>query len=165
MRQIAVADRPFAQRHWPGRSAAISPIHAARDFTDDPPGRSTQSLTAPLPDPDVPGGHHVPELLTDGLPNRAGRSKFDFTPWADGQAWKFVRGEDYESATETFRTNVRKWAKSNGLEVELRPYAAVGDNGEELPLTKADAVALGVRFVVPGSSTGVSQLGARREAR
>ena len=96
----------------------------------------------------------MPELLNDGLPPRTARSRFDFTAWADGQAWKFVKGVDYQSATETFRTNVRKWAKANGFEVELRPYAATDRNGEELPLTKGDAIALGVRFMAPSGTNG-----------
>ena len=94
----------------------------------------------------------VPELLQDGLPDRVARVKFDFTQWADGQAWKFVKGQDYDSATETFRTNVRKWAKANGLEVELRPYPAIDGRGEEIPLTKEDAIALGIRFITEGAA-------------
>lgn len=103
----------------------------------------------------------MPELLQDGLPARIARAKFDFAQWADGQAWKFVKGQDYDSATETFRTNVRKWAKANGLEVELRPYPAVDDRGEEIPLTKEDAIALGVRFVVTPNGTGAKPAAAR----
>jgi hypothetical protein len=88
----------------------------------------------------------MPELLTDGLPERNSRSKFDFSKWTDGQAWRFVKGEDYHSTTETFRHNVKNWARRHGFEVELRPYPAVDGEGRELPLTRADAVALGVRF-------------------
>lgn len=103
----------------------------------------------------------VPELLQDGLPARIARVRFDFTEWADGQAWKFVKGQDYDSATETFRTNVRKWAKANGHEVELRPYPALDDRGEEIPLTKQDAVALGVRFVAAAGGNGSKPPAAR----
>lgn len=92
----------------------------------------------------------MPELLNDGLPERAARSKFDFAKWADGQAWKFVKGQDYTSSTETFRYNVKRWAKAQGLEVELRPFPDLDADGNEVPLTKADAVALGVRFVLDG---------------
>jgi hypothetical protein len=88
----------------------------------------------------------MPELLTDGLPERASRSKFDFSAWTDGQAWKFVKGEDYQSSTETFRYNVKRWAKQHGYKVELRPYPALDADGKEIPVTKADPVALGVRF-------------------
>lgn len=94
----------------------------------------------------------MPELLQDGLPGRSTRTKFDFSEWADGQAWKFVKGDDYESSTETFRTNVRKWAKANGFGVELRPYPVLDADGQEVPLTKADAVALGVKFVVDSTN-------------
>jgi hypothetical protein len=94
----------------------------------------------------------MPELLKDGLPARGSRSKFDFREWADGQAWRFVRGQDYESSTETFRSNVRKWAKANGYEIELRPYPATGPDGEEIPITKTDPIALGVRFISNGSA-------------
>ena len=90
----------------------------------------------------------MPELLNDGLPERTARSKFDFAKWADGQAWKFVKGEDYMSSTETFRYNVKRWAKAQGIDVELRPFPELDRDGNELPLTKADAIALGVRFVV-----------------
>jgi hypothetical protein len=89
----------------------------------------------------------VPELLKDGLPARATRTKFDFMQWADGQAWKFVKGTDYDSSTETFRFNVRRWARDNNLEVELRPYPVLDERGHEIPLAKQDAMALGVRFV------------------
>jgi len=94
----------------------------------------------------------MPELLTDGLPEKASRSKFDFTQWADGQAWKFVKGTDYDSSTETFRANVKRWAKQNGYEVELRPYPALDRGGREIPLVKSDGIALGVRFVASGGS-------------
>jgi hypothetical protein len=89
----------------------------------------------------------MPELLTEGLPEKASRSKFDFAQWADGQAWKFVKGSDYDSSTETFRANVKRWAKQNGYEVELRPYPAVDRAGREIPLIKSDGIALGIRFV------------------
>lgn len=86
----------------------------------------------------------MPQLLKEGLPDRTSRSKFDFRAWADGQAWKFVKGEDYESSTETFRYNVRRWARDHGFEADLRPYPATDADGNPLPLTKADAVAIGV---------------------
>jgi len=89
----------------------------------------------------------MPELLTDGLPERQSRTRFDFAKWADGQAWKFEKGADYDSSTDTFRYNIRRWAKKHGYTVELRPYPASDTEGNELPLAKADAVALGVRFV------------------
>jgi hypothetical protein len=94
----------------------------------------------------------MPELLTEGLPERSTRSKFDFSEWADGQAWKFVKGSDYDSSTETFRANVKRWAKVNGYEVEVRPYLALDRAGREIPLVKSDAIALGVRFVGNGAS-------------
>lgn len=99
----------------------------------------------------------MPELLNEGLPDRSSRSKFDFAQWADGQAWKFVKGSDYDSSTETFRANVRRWAKLHGYQVELRPYPASDRAGHEVPLVKADAVALGVRFVGNGSATRASE--------
>jgi hypothetical protein len=86
----------------------------------------------------------MPQLLKDGLPQRGSRSKFDFQSWADGQAWKFVKGEDYASSTETFRYNIRRWAKAHGFDADRRPYPAVDREGNELPLAKADAIALGV---------------------
>jgi hypothetical protein len=88
----------------------------------------------------------MPELLNDGLPQPARRNKFDFSEWADGRAWRFVKGQDYESSTETFREHIRRWAKEHGYEVEFRPYRAEGIDGEEVPLAKQDAVALGVQF-------------------
>jgi hypothetical protein len=88
----------------------------------------------------------MPELLNDGLPQPVRRSKFDFSEWADGRAWRFVRGQDYDSSTETFREHVRRWAKENSYEVEFRPYRAEGPDGEEIPLAKSDAIALGVQF-------------------
>jgi hypothetical protein len=88
----------------------------------------------------------MPQLLETGLPERASRSRFDFTKWADGQAWKFVKGDDYESSTETFRYNVRRWARDHGYDVELRPYPAMDRDGRDIPLAKADAIAIGVLF-------------------
>jgi hypothetical protein len=88
----------------------------------------------------------MPRVLTDGLPQRPARSRFDFQQWADGQAWRFDKGTDYDSSTETFRSNVRRWAKQNGYEVELRPIHAVDRDGNTLPLQKADAVGLAVQF-------------------
>lgn len=88
----------------------------------------------------------MPVRLQDGLPDRSSRTKFDFSEWADGEAWKFVKGQDYDSSTESFRYNVRRWAKANGFEVECRPYPALGADGKDLPITKTDPIALGVRF-------------------
>ncbi len=84
-------------------------------------------------------------------PLRASRSKLDFSPWADGQAWRFVKGEDYHSSTETFRYNIRRWAKANGYEVELRPYPTLDRDGNEIPLAKTDAMAVGVRLMRAGA--------------
>ena len=93
----------------------------------------------------------MPELLQDGVPERTSRSRFDFERWADGQAWKFVRGDDYQSTTETFRYNVKRWARARGIDVELQPFPALDRDGREVPVTKQDPVALGVRFVVDGA--------------
>lgn len=98
----------------------------------------------------------MPELLADGLPERTARSKFDFTRWADGKAWKFVKGQDYDSSTETFRYNVKRWAKANGYEVDLVPYAALDREGREIPVTKADPVALGVCFRPEGEAASAT---------
>jgi hypothetical protein len=96
----------------------------------------------------------MPELLDQGLPERPSRSKQNFLEWADGQAWKFVKGQDYDSSTDTFRASVRRWAKENGYGVELRPYPATDREGNPLPLSKADPVALGVVFTGNGAATG-----------
>ena len=88
----------------------------------------------------------MPELLPQGLPEPRARSKYDFAEWADGQTWKFVRGDDYDSSTATFRYNVKRWAKAHGHEVECRPYPALDDKGRALAASKADPVALAVRF-------------------
>ena len=88
----------------------------------------------------------MPEVLQEGLPERGSRGRFDFSQWADGQAWKFVKGEDYQSRTDTFRGNVRRWAKANGFEVECRPFPALDREGRPLPMTSAEPIALGVRF-------------------
>jgi hypothetical protein len=103
----------------------------------------------------------MPELLTEGLPERARRSKFDFVDWANGKAWKFVKGLDYESSTETFRANVKRWAKLNGFEVELHAYPATDRSGRPLPLVKADALALGVRFIETNTSLASGSNGRR----
>jgi hypothetical protein len=95
----------------------------------------------------------MPELLEDGLPQRSPRTRFDFSQWADGQAWRFVKGKDYESSTESFRYNVKRWARRNGYDVNFRPYPAVDADGKELPLTKADAVGIGVQFLPVGNGT------------
>jgi hypothetical protein len=76
----------------------------------------------------------MPDLLEDGLPQPVKRNKFDFAEWADGRAWRFVKGQDYHSSTETFREHVRRWANDED------------ERGDEIPLAKADAVALGVQF-------------------
>lgn len=88
----------------------------------------------------------MPDLLEGGLPKPSRRNKFDFTEWADGRAWRFVKGQDYESSTDTFREHVRRWAKENGYDVEFRPYRAEDAGGEEIPLSRSDAIALGVQF-------------------
>ena len=86
----------------------------------------------------------MPELLAEGLPARRSRSKFDFSKWADGKAWKFVKGDDYDSSTDTFRYNVKRWAKENGYEAEMRSFPSLDPDGKEIPVTKADPVAVAV---------------------
>jgi hypothetical protein len=88
----------------------------------------------------------MPQLLPDGLPDRVGRSRFDFTEYADGQAWKFVRGEDYTSSTETFRYNVRRWAKAHGHAVTMCPLPATDKHGRALPFSAAEPIGLAVQF-------------------
>jgi hypothetical protein len=92
------------------------------------------------------GGSAVPTMLPEGLPARATHARFDFTDWADGQAWKFLKGEDYTSTTESFRYNVRRWAKAEGVGVETRPIPAVDDRGRPVPATKMEPIGLAVRF-------------------
>jgi hypothetical protein len=89
----------------------------------------------------------MPERLDEGLPERNARAKYDFSKWADGEAWKFVKGEDYTSSTESFRVNVKRWAKDNGFAVEARPFPALDREGNPIPVTKTDPIALGVQFV------------------
>jgi hypothetical protein len=91
----------------------------------------------------------MPQLLPDGLPDRASRSRFDFSEWADGQAWRFVRGEDYESSTETFRYNVKRWAKAHGYTVQTQPMPALDAKGRPLPATKSEPIGLAVCFTAP----------------
>jgi hypothetical protein len=95
----------------------------------------------------------MPQLLAEGLPERRSRSKFDFSQWANGQAWKFVKGEDYDSSTETFRYNVKRWAREHGYEVELRSYPALDREGREVPASKSDPIALGVVFSRNGGAS------------
>jgi hypothetical protein len=85
-------------------------------------------------------------MLPDGLPVQASRSRFDFSDWADGRAWKFMRGEDYTSSTDSFRYNVKRWAKAHDYVVEMRPIPASDDRGRPLPAAKADPIGLAVRF-------------------
>jgi hypothetical protein len=98
----------------------------------------------------------MPELLPAGMPERPNRSRFDFDQWADGQAWKFVRGEDYTSSTLTFRHNVNRWAKRHGYEVKTRPLPALDDEGRPLPTRRAEPVGLAVCFTVESRSGGES---------
>ena len=107
----------------------------------------------------------MPQLLEEGLPERSSRSKFDFTAWADGQAWRFVKGEDYDSSTESFRYNVRRWAKANGYDVECRPYPASDRDGRDLPASKADPVALAVSFHRRSNGTQRAAAGASPSTR
>jgi hypothetical protein len=93
----------------------------------------------------------MPQLLPSGLPERASRARFDFTEWADGQAWKFMRGEDYSSSTDSFRYNVKRWAKARGFAVETRPLPATDERGRPIPASKGEPVGLAVRFT-PGPS-------------
>ena len=101
----------------------------------------------------------MPELLPEGLPDRPSRSRFDFSDWADGQAWRFMRGEDYVSSTESFRYNVKRWAKAHGYRVETRPIPHTDDRGRPLPASKAQTVGLAVRFIpdAPRSVTATAR--------
>jgi hypothetical protein len=95
----------------------------------------------------------MPQMMPEGLPERTTWSRYDFTKWADGKAWKFVRGEDYESSTESFRYNVKRWAKSHGFDAEVRTLPAIDKQGRPVPATKSDPIGLGVCFT-PAGRTG-----------
>jgi len=97
----------------------------------------------------------MPEQLEDGLPERSTRAKYDFSKWTNGEAWKFVKGEDYTSSTESFRVNVKRWAKENNFDVEVRPFPALDREGRAIPVTKSDPIALGVQFT-PASAAKAS---------
>lgn len=88
----------------------------------------------------------MPQMMPEGLPDRTSWSRYDFSQWADGKAWKFVHGEDYESSTESFRYNVRRWAKAHGFEATVRALPATDENGRPLPASKSEPVGLGVCF-------------------
>jgi hypothetical protein len=88
----------------------------------------------------------MPKLLPDGFPEPATRSRFDFTEWANGEVWSFIRGEDYTSSTDSFRYNVKRWAKARGYAAELQTIAATDERGHALPATKAEPVGVAVRF-------------------
>ena len=88
----------------------------------------------------------MPKLLTDGFPEPVTRSRFDFAEWANGEVWSFERGEDYTTSTESFRYNVRRWAKAHGYAAELQTIAATDERGHALPATKADPVGVAVRL-------------------
>jgi hypothetical protein len=96
----------------------------------------------------------VPQLMPTGLPDRASRARSDFSDWADGQAWKFKRGEDYKSSTDSFRYNVNRWAKANGYAAETRPIPATDERGRPIPATKAEPVGLAVRFTPRAADDG-----------
>ena len=66
----------------------------------------------------------------------------------DLATWKLQlpEGEGEKPAPGPSRANVRRWAAENGYEVALRAYPAVDREGSELPVTKADPLALGVVF-------------------
>src|SRR3954464_3448651 len=138
-RRVVVSTRPSVAR-GAGRADATSQSPCAvlgigpGPVPGDPPGLFLQAIKEV----------DMPQLLETGLPERRPRTKFDFAAWADGQAWKFVKGEDYDSSTETFRYNIRRWARERGYDVELRPYPALDADGHDVPLSKQDAVAVGV---------------------
>jgi len=92
----------------------------------------------------------MPQLLPEGFPEPASRSRFTFNDWADGQVWRFVRGEDYTSTTDSFRYNVKRWAKAHGFEAEAQVIPAADGKGRALPATKAEPIGLAVRFVPAG---------------
>jgi hypothetical protein len=96
----------------------------------------------------------MPQMMPEGLPDRTSWSRYDFSQWADGKAWKFVRGEDYESSTESFRYNVKRWAKSHGFDAAVRTLPATDEGGRPLPASKSEPIGLGVCFTPLGAGEG-----------
>jgi len=107
----------------------------------------------------------MPQLLPNGLPERARRSGFDFSEWADGQAWKFLRGEDYTSTTDSFRYSVKRWAATHGYKAETRPLPATDERGRPLAASQAEPIGLAVRFVPSGARADGGSETAARSAR
>jgi hypothetical protein len=104
----------------------------------------------------------MPQLLADGFPKQASRSRFDFTEWADGKVWRFLRGEDYTSSTDSFRYNLKRWGKANGWNVEVQTIPAVDDGGRALPATKAEPIGVAARFTQPSAKDGGERADATR---
>jgi hypothetical protein len=106
----------------------------------------------------------MPQMMPEGLPERAGWSRYDFSQWTDGKAWKFLRGEDYESSTESFRDNLRRWARSNGFEVTIRSIPATDERGRPLPRNQADPIGLGVCFSATNGKAAAAEETEKRAA-
>jgi hypothetical protein len=104
----------------------------------------------------------MPQLLPDGFPEPATRSRFDFTEWANGAVWSFVRGQDYTSSTDSFRYNVKRWAKAHGYAVEVQTISATDERGRAIPAAKAEPVGVAVRFKAASSRQGSDRAEATR---
>lgn len=76
-------------------------------------------------------------------------TKYSFTQYNDGATWELEAGVDYTVTSGALIANARKWAASEGLEVDVRRLDAV-------PATRTSAgqperVALRFRAAAPSN--------------
>jgi hypothetical protein len=59
------------------------------------------------------------ELLKE-MPKRRGRGQVHpWDEWADGRVWKVKQGEDFQSAVESFRTQLYGKARALGKKLDI----------------------------------------------
>lgn len=66
------------------------------------------------------------ERISNLTPLRGRRSRYPWTDWMDGSAWRIRRGVDFEVSAESMAQLVRNTARDRGLSA----HARLVDDGE-----------------------------------
>lgn len=71
--------------------------------------------------------------VVDEMPSRKGpNSKYDWEVIADGNVRKMVRGDDFSSTVEGFRSTVLAHASAEGIAVRTHAGWTTTDDGEKI---------------------------------
>jgi hypothetical protein len=67
------------------------------------------------------------------------QSRYPWDEWLDGSPWRLMKGQDFQSATPTFRANAQIQAKKRDGRIRSRAIKTDGHEALVIQFLRADA--------------------------